>query len=475
MSREVEPLQPLDPPTFRIYTCGPTVYDRAHIGNFRTFVAQDILRRWLKYRGFQVKQVMNLTDVDDKTIRGANQEGVSLREYTDRYIRYFFEDYDALRLERVEVYPRATDHIPQMVELIKRLKERGHAYMSEGSWYFRISSFPEYGKLSKIRIDQMKAGARVDADEYTKEDVRDFVLWKAPKEGEPVWDTPIGSGRPGWHIECSVMSMHYLGETFDLHGGGIDLIFPHHENEIAQSEGATGKLFVKHWFHVEHLIVEGEKMSKSKGNFYTVRQLLDEGIDPCALRFLLLSVHYRKQLNFTRTSLQSAHESVLRFRNIIRRLETEVVLPRDQVDVSESIEHVREDFIQAMDNDLNISEALASLFQGIRTWNTWLNQQKIGKPGARKLLDFLHEIDAILDIGEKEQEKLDEEIQKLIELRQQARRQRDFSRADSIRENLRRRGIILEDTPAGTRWRKATPDELKEILAREFNDSDKEK
>ena len=467
LSRTVEPLHTQESGVVRMYTCGPTVYDRAHIGNFRTFIALDLLRRYLRYRGYRVVQVMNLTDVDDKTIRGAQQSGMDLRSYTDRYIQAFFEDYDALRLERVEYYPRATDHIPQMVALIQRLIEKGHAYPSEGSWYFRIASFPNYGRLSRLDRRSIIEGYRIEADEYSKEDVRDFVLWKAAKPGEPYWDTPIGRGRPGWHIECSAMSMHYLGETLDIHGGGVDLIFPHHENEIAQSEAATGKPFVLHWVHCEHLIVEGEKMAKSKGNFYTVRQLLDEGVDPVALRYLLLSVHYRKQLNFTWASLQAAQEAVFRLQNVYRRLQTEPHRPDDRTDVADHLDRVVRQFETAMDDDLNISEALAVLFQAVRQWNAWLDRDVIGRPGAQKILDWIDRVDRVLAVFQVSEEALDEEIARLIELRHQARLRRDFATADRIRENLRRRGIILEDTRTGTRWRRMTPAEMKAMLTRE--------
>ncbi len=299
MSRSLEPFEALEPGHVRMYTCGPTVYNYVHIGNLRTFLFEDVLRRTLRLFGYRITQVMNLTDVDDKTIRGAREAGLGLREYTDRYIEAFFKDMDTLRAERAEHYPRATDYIPQMVRLIQRLTEKGHTYRAEGSIYYRISTFPGYGKLSGIRPESTLAGARVDADEYEKDDARDFVLWKAPKPGEPSWDTELGPGRPGWHLECSAMSMELLGETFDIHTGAVDNVFPHHENEIAQSEGATGKPFVRYWLHAEHLIVEGQKMAKSAGNFFTLRDLLERGHDPVTIRYLLISVPYRQKLNFT--------------------------------------------------------------------------------------------------------------------------------------------------------------------------------
>ena len=308
LTRTVEEFHPLNPPQVRMYVCGPTVYDFAHIGNFRTFLFSDLLRRYLKYSGYEVRHVMNITDVDDKIIQRSVEQGVTLRDYTDQYLTHFFQDFDDLGAERPEEVLRATDHIPEMVELIGRLAERGHTYEANGSTYFRIATFPQYGRLSKVNLEGNVAGAseRVDADEYTKDDARDFVLWKAAKEGEPRWETTLGHGRPGWHIECSAMSMKALGESFDLHLGGIDLVFPHHENEIAQSEGATGVPFVRYWVHAEFLMVNGEKMSKSKGNFYTYRDLIEKGYQPRAIRYLLLSAPHHKQLNFTLEGLQGA-------------------------------------------------------------------------------------------------------------------------------------------------------------------------
>ncbi len=303
LSNRKEPFVPLYPGKVLIYTCGPTVYDYAHIGNFRSYIFEDLLRRYLKFKGYQVTQVMNITDVDDKIIRASKAAGQDIGEFTKKYISAFFEDLDALGIERAEFYPRATEHIPEMVELIKKLQQKGFTYTTDGSIYFKLSSFPSYGKLSKIDLQGIKPGARMDLDEYEKEDVRDFVLWKGKKEGEPYWKTELGPGRPGWHIECSAMSMHYLGESFDIHAGGVDLIFPHHENEIAQSEAATSRQFVRYWLHCRHLIVEGEKMSKSKGNYYTLRDLLGKGYQPLAVRYLLLSAHYRRQLNFTKEGL----------------------------------------------------------------------------------------------------------------------------------------------------------------------------
>src|SRR5215472_7160565 len=321
LTRRVEEFKPLEDKTVRMYACGPTVYGNIHIGNFRTFVAVDVLRRYLRYLGYDVRYVMNITDVDDKIIRGLKQSGKSLEEYTGLYVEQFLEDLKRLNIEMPDVLPRATAHIPEMAELMKRLDEHGHTYKSDGSLYYRIETFPEYGKLSGSKLDGNQAGARVDVDEYDKADARDFVLWKATKdEGEPSWPSPYGPGRPGWHLECSAMSMKYLGESFDIHCGGVDLIFPHHENEIAQSEGATGHPFVKTWFHAEFLQIEGEKMAKSKGNIYTVRQLIDKGHSAAAIRYLLLSVPYRTQLNFTFKGLQDAEKNLEHLRNLRSRL-----------------------------------------------------------------------------------------------------------------------------------------------------------
>jgi len=322
MTRRLDEFQPLEPGRVGLYTCGPTVYDFAHLGNFRAYIFEDLLRRYLEYSGFQVTQVMNITDIDDKTIRRSREEGLSLTDYTRRYEKAFYEDRDALRIKPAAFYPRATDHIPEMVELVRRLEAGGFAYRKDGSIYFSIEKFPGYGRLAGIEAGALKAGVRVDSDEYEKEDVRDFVLWKESKPGEPVYETTLGPGRPGWHLECSAMSMKYLGETFDIHTGGVDNIFPHHENEIAQSEAATGRPFARYFLHCAHLMVEGEKMAKSKGNFYTLRDLLARGHDPVAVRALLLAVHYRSPLNFTFDGLAAAGRSVERIQGFYRRLDS---------------------------------------------------------------------------------------------------------------------------------------------------------
>lgn len=456
LSGQIEEFAPLKGDTVGLYCCGLTVYDYGHIGNFRTFVSIDILRRYLKYKGYRLLHVMNFTDVDDKTIRRAREEGVSLRELTDRYIAAFQEDMRTLNLEMPEVTPRATDHIPEMVELVKRLTARGYTYTSEGSIYFRIAAFPEYGKLSKIKLDGIRPGARVDVDEYEKADVRDFVLWKAPKDDdEPRWETEIGVGRPGWHLECSAMSMKYLGETFDIHCGGVDLIFPHHENEIAQSEGATGKPFVRYWLHSEFLLVEGEKMSKSKGNFYTLRDLVAQGYDPMAIRYALLSVPYRKQLNFTFDGLRAAEATLVSLRDFRARLREARCESGSNPAMAEAIGRAAVEFEEGMDNDLNTAQALAALHTLVGEANVALVQGHLRHDDRQRILEWLARIDAVLGVlGPEETMLLDEDVQALIEERARARAERNFARADDIRRLLAERGIILEDTKEGTRWRR---------------------
>jgi cysteinyl-tRNA synthetase len=454
LTRAQEEFNPLEGKTVRMYACGPTVYDYGHIGNFRTFVAVDVLRRYLKYLGYQVNHVVNITDVDDKIIRGVLQSGKSLREYTEFYTQAFLEDARALNIEQPEVMPRATDHIPEMIELMKRLADAGLTYKSDGSLYYSIASFPSYGRLSGLKIEGNISGARVDVDEYEKADARDFVLWKEPKEeGEPRWPSPFGEGRPGWHLECSAMSMKYLGESFDIHCGGVDLIFPHHENEIAQSEGATGKPFVRFWVHAEFLLVEGEKMAKSKGNFYTVRDLLDKGYSSMAIRYLLLSVPYRTQLNFTLEGLRSAESSLERLRNFRRRV-TDIAGGSSNPRVQEIVSKAREGFETGMNDDLNTSEALAAVFDLVRDVNIAIDSNEFGADDRDTVLAFLSRVDSVLGVlGEEQRDILEPEIEAMIEERNRARRNRDFNRADQIRQELAARGIILEDTPQGTKWK----------------------
>jgi cysteinyl-tRNA synthetase len=463
-----EAFVPLRKGEVRMYTCGPTVYNFAHIGNFRTFVFQDILRRFLKSRGFKITQVMNFTDVDDRIIANAAAAGIGIREYTDKYIEAFLADRRALGLEPPDIVVRATDHIEDMVALIERLTERGHTYKSDGSTYFRIASFPNYGKLSKLDVSGIQPGARVDVDRYEKADARDFALWKAPKPGEYFWETRIGPGRPGWHIECSTMAMKYLGETLDIHTGGVDLTFPHHENEIAQSESATGKPFVRYWLHAEHLLVDSEKMSKSLGNFYTLRELLEQGHKPSSLRFLLSSVPYRRQLNFTEDSLRQASGSVERLRNFAQRLR-QSKFPEGTSGMAERSARAAEEFEAGLEDDLNTARALAAVFDLARDANTAMDRGEFCQGDVAPVLKALEKFDAIfavlvdddaeklraLGLGGAEQAPSDAEIEKLVAERQAARKARDFSSADRIRRQLAERGILLEDTrDGGVNWKR---------------------
>jgi cysteinyl-tRNA synthetase len=452
----LEDFKPLEGNRVRMYACGPTVYDYGHIGNFRTFVAVDVLRRYLKYLGYEVMHVMNITDVDDKIIRNMLAERKTLREYTDFFLAEFLKDSESLNIEKPEVMPRAIDHIPEMIEIMDRLKAAGHTYASDGSLYFAIATFPDYGKLSGVKIEGNMAGARVDVDEYEKADARDFVLWKGPKEeGEPRWPSPFGEGRPGWHLECSAMSMKYLGESFDIHCGGVDLIFPHHENEIAQSEGATGKRFVGYWVHSEFLLVEGEKMSKSKGNFYTVRMLIERGFSAAAIRYLLLSVPYSTQLNFTLEGLRGAESSLKSLKEFRRRVSDYEAVGGATPRVQDIIAHAREAFESGMNDDLNTSKALAALFEFRRDINSAIDVGEFGRDDRLCVLALLSRVDSVFGVlGEEQTEMLEPEVEVMIEERNTARRNRDFARADQIRSELAERGIILEDTPQGTKWKR---------------------
>lgn len=453
---KMEEFRPLEDNQVRMYTCGPTVYDYAHIGNFRTYVYEDILHRWLKFKGYRVTHVMNITDIDDKTIRNSKATEVSqLRDYTDRFTEAFFEDCQALSIERPDQVVNATNHISDMVRLIQQLLAKGHAYEKDGSYYFKISSFPRYGQLAKLNFDGMKVGASVDVDEYEKEDLRDFALWKARKEGEPYWDTPLGKGRPGWHIECSAMSMRYLGTPFDIHCGAVDNIFPHHENEIAQSECATGKPFVKVWLHGEHLIVNGEKMSKSKGNFFTLRDLLAKGLPPRALRYTLASVPYRKQLNFTFESIQQSQSAIERLEDFHLRVERDRLSNGLHEPMEEAVQAAREKFVAGLDEDLNTAQALAAVFELVHRGNMALAQGNLragNRPSILSLFDDFQKIFAVLK--EPSSQILDAEVESLMSERQQARRDRNFKRADEIRDELLARGIVLEDTKDGVRWKR---------------------
>ena len=441
-----------------MYICGPTVWNFAHIGNFRTFVFGDILRRYLKYKGYDVTHVFNLTDVDDRIINEAAKTGITIDEFTAPFIKYFWEDFDALGMERPEVTPRATHHIPEMIVIISKLLANGKAYESDGSIYYRITAFPEYGKLSKIKFEGNIAGGseRVDTDKYDKEDARDFALWKLVGEDEePGWDAPFGRGRPGWHIECSAMSMKYLGETFDLHAGGMDLQFPHHENEIAQSEGATGKQFAKYWIHSEFLKIDDVTMSKSKGNFFTFRDLREQGYSPLAIRYLLLSVPTRKQLNFTFEGLQAAESTVERLRNFRRTVKESRCEPGSNPFIRETVAKAIAGFEAGMDDDFNTAAALASIHDLVREINTHMADEMLLEDDRDAVLDAITKFDSVFGIfGAEDEEMLDAEIEALIEERQQARHARNFARSDEIRDVLASRGIVLEDTKDGLRWKR---------------------
>ncbi len=469
LTRLSEEFTPAESGHVRMYTCGPTVYDRAHIGNFRAFTWEDLLRRYLKWKGYRVTQVMNLTDVDDRTINAAVERGVELHEITEPVIRTFFEDWATLGLEAVEEHPRATEHVPQMIELVQRLEERGFTYESEGSVYFAIDRFPGYGALANIDPETLQSG-RVEGDEnYSKENPRDFVLWKGGERGEEggvaTWDSPWGRGRPGWHLECSAMAMEYLGETLDIHTGGVDNIFPHHVNEIAQSEAATGAPFSRWWLHAEHLLSDGEKMSKSLGNYHTIESLVDQGYRPSAIRYLLLSAHYRSQLNFTLEGLRDADRAVERLHDLRRRVES---LPDEDGsgrlderlrDVSE---RWRAAFTEALDDDLNVSGALAATFTFVREVNAALDSERgpstaRGREALRSALEDFDAVFGVLSLRALEESAtaagLAEWIEERIAARAAARADRDFERADRIRQELEDRGVALEDGPSGTRWK----------------------
>ncbi len=457
LSQQVEEFRPFEDNVVRMYTCGPTVYHYVHIGNLRTFAFQDILRRWLRYRGYELQHVMNITDVEDKIIRSALEQGKAIGEYTAVYEKAFLEDIDKLRLQRPERMVRATEHIEEMAEAIETLSAKGFTYTSDGSVYFRIAQFPAYGKLSHIHVEGQRAGARVDVDEYDKDDARDFVLWKGRRGDEPYWETSLGQGRPGWHIECSAMAMKYLGETLDIHTGGIDLTFPHHENEIAQSEAISGKPFVRYWLHAEHLMVEGQKMAKSLGNFYTLRDLLDKGYPAETIRYLLVSVPYRKKLNFTFDGLKAAATSLERLRNFKLRLETAKFGEGESAALTEAAAKARAAMDESLDDDLNTAEALGAIFEFVRETNTAMDagEFKSGNTGAA--LELLAHFDSIFDVlrpSGKEGGLSDGDIEVLVAARAEAKKARDFTGADEIRARLAGQGVMLEDTKDGVRWKR---------------------
>ncbi|MEP7009275.1 MAG: cysteine--tRNA ligase [Acidobacteriota bacterium] len=460
LGRRLEPLVPIDPPNVRLYTCGPTVYNDVHIGNLRTFMFEDFLRRSLKFLGFHVTQVMNITDVDDKTILGAHKKGVPLSVYTAPFIDSFLADLDRLHVERAEHYPRATDHVAEMIEIIATLIEKGFAYEADGSVFFRIASDPDYGKLSGFQLDAARRGERVADDEYDKEDVRDFVLWKAVKPGEPSWDSPWGPGRPGWHIECSAMSMKLLGKSFDMHCGGVDNIFPHHENEIAQSESAFGQPFVRIWLHSEHLIVDGQKMSKSLGNQYRLDELIAKKLSVRAMRYLFLSVHYRQKLNFTFESLDAAAAALRRIDDMRHRLDHAPEAGEPRSEIAAAAERLLTGFAAALADDLNASEALAALFGFVRETNVAIDAGALGAGDPERVRAALASVDTVLGVLDADawRDTSDDseaaEIDQMVAARDAARAGRDFATSDRLRDELAARGIVLEDTPHGTRWKR---------------------
>jgi cysteinyl-tRNA synthetase len=464
LTRQEEPFSPLRGNTVRMYACGLTVYARGHIGNFRTYVCLDVLRRTLKYLcGFRVQEVINYTDVDDKTIAGAHRAGMPLREYTDQWIQAFREDAARLGIETPEEMPRATDpsNLDAMSAMISALEANGHAYRRDGSIYFKIASLPTYGQLARLDHEGLHTGASVDLDEYSKEDARDFVLWKAAKPDEPAWDlNGTGPGRPGWHIECSAMALRLLGEApIDIHAGGIDLIFPHHENEIAQAEGATKRPFSRFWVHVEHLFVENAKMSKSIGNVYTVPDVVSRGYRPSALRYCLLSSHYRKQLNFTWTGIEQAEESLRRIVDFIAKLE-EMTGDERNPDLEAAVRRAREAFGAALTSDLNTAAGLAAIFDLVHEGNAAIVARRMSAADAVVVRQALEDFDRVLGVVSLRRAEDAtppvpiEEIERLIEERKAARQRREFAAADQIRNSLAERGVLLEDNPAGTRWKR---------------------
>jgi cysteinyl-tRNA synthetase len=468
LTQELEEFHPLEDDTVRMYTCGPTVYNYVHIGNFRTFTFQDILRRWLRYRGYTLDHVMNVTDVDDKIITNAAKQGKSIEDYTSVYTKAFFEDAAALRLQQPEHVAPATKHIPEMVKAVEELAAKGYTYTNDGSTYYRIANFPGYGKLSHNDFSGIRSGARVDLDEYDKADARDFVLWKGRKNHEPYWESPFGEGRPGWHIECSAMAMSYLGQTLDIHAGGIDLIFPHHENEIAQSEAITGKPFARFWLHSEHLHIESQKMSKSLGNFYTLRDLLEMGYQPEAIRYLLASVPYRKKLNFTFEGLKAASKTIERLRDFELRVTSSRLAPGKSEEISERSADAVRGFEAALDDDLNTAEGLAAIFEYVRAMNTALDEGQFLEENRWDAARVLEVFDSIFDVLKPTDPAMlpagqpadappgmsDAEVEALIEERNRAKKSKNFARADEIRGMLLERGIVLEDTKEGFRWKR---------------------
>ncbi len=455
LTGEIRPLEPLRPGHVGIYSCGPTVYGASHVGNFRSFLFADVLVRYLRYRDLDVTWVMNVTDVDDKIIGGANEAGVSIEQLADRWLERFLADARALRMTPPDVLPRATEHIAGMVALIQTLLDRGHAYRTpDGSIFFGIASWPAYGRLARLDPDQLRVGERVEADEYGKTDVRDFALWKGPKPGEPSWETELGPGRPGWHVECSAMSMAYLGPSFDIHSGGVDLIFPHHEDEIAQSEAATGQPFVRTWLHCEHLRLGGEKMAKSTGNVSRVVDLLESGVSPRALRYALISVHYRQGLEYTTASLTAAAAAIERLDALELALDTYSEARADSPDLPAALDAARSRFEAALDDDLNVSAALAALFDLVRELNRRLADRTLSTADAARALALLRDLDRVLAILPDEAADLPPGASDLLAEREAARAARDWATSDRLRDELAALGVAVEDTRDGQRWRR---------------------
>ncbi|HUU05379.1 MAG TPA: cysteine--tRNA ligase [Patescibacteria group bacterium] len=453
MTRRLEEFREIEKGAIGLYTCGPTVYDNQHIGNYRSYVFEDLVKRFFIFSGYRVRHVMNITDIDDKTIRKANELGLPLAEVTQKFIDAFYRDLGALNILKADVYPRATDHIQEMLNLIAVLLEKGFAYEKDGSVYFRIERFKDYGRLANIDANNLQPGAALEADEYEKESIQDFVLWKGKKPGEPSWPAPFGEGRPGWHIECSAMSMKYLGAHFDIHMGGVDNIFPHHENEIAQSECANGQTFVNYWLHCQHLVVDNKKMSKSLGNFYTLAELIERGFDPMAVRYLLISSHYRKLLNFTFANLEMAGQALNRIRNFIFSLKNVENPGEATSEISALIASSRNDFTENMADDFNISGALGVLFDFIHGINQEMNG--LSQKDAAAILAFLKRLDTVLGVFEQEDAApLAAAIEEKITRREAARKNKDFAQADAIRSELKQQGIALLDTPNGVKWKK---------------------
>ncbi len=457
LTRSVEEFTPVNPGEVRFYACGPTVYNYPHIGNLRTFLFSDLLHRWLIYRGYKVNFIMNLTDVDDKTIRNSIERNMPLSDYTKIYKQAFFDDLDTLNVKRASLYPCATDNIPEMIDMIQSLLDKGLAYETDDGVYFNVRAFDGYGKLSRLDKSKLLSGAsgRVANDEYEREDISDFALWKkwTPDDGNIKWKAPFGEGRPGWHIECSVMSMKYLGVPIDIHAGGVDLIFPHHENEIAQSEGATGKPFANYWLHVTHLVVDGEKMSKSKGNFYTLRDLLDKGYSPRAIRYLLYTAHYRKPLNFTLDGIKASENALDRLDDFALMLKNIKFDSENDKELTDILNRRSAKFEEAVDNDLNIAEGMGSIFELVRAFNE--NSDKITVSLAKETLDFLSKIDGVLGFLDMEKEAtLTDEEKRLIDERAEARKAKDFARSDEIRDLLLEKGIEIRDTSDGIVWKR---------------------